>query len=370
MAMTLATGTVPTQIIARASQVRSLSLNECVPTPTRVRVRTVSQPLCVWSEFSLYLHLLVQTGPAASHDDCVRAATSVPFVTGGWLMAPTGEGKFNALIQQLSPPPNVRRLRSGVRSAVWTDPARLSLESQEVLYHALPEVSARVFGIDLSLYWEHRRRNDMFGQLGRFYLFGDSSGETVGWATYVARRFAGRYCIYFDNAGITPVWRRKGVMRRTYERLFTRTLLRHPMEHVYLISRTANPVVYRGFQKKVEPALIYPAPDRAVPARMAALAEAVVEWLGDAGKLEVNHLTCRECYTPYFPHVFAERPRSGDARLDNWFDATLGPTDAFLVISKANIPTMVRHLMHVLGQRVPGRKPAPMQEVPAQQDHW
>lgn len=285
-------------------------------------------------------------------------------------MASTGDGRFDGLIRQLSPPPRVRRLRSGVRSAVWTDPGRLSLESQEELYHVLPELSARVFGMDLSLYWEHRRRNDMFGQLRMFYLFGDSSGQTVGWATCVARRFAGRYCIYFDNAGITSVWRRKGVMRRTYERLFYRTLLRHPMEHVYLISRTANPVVYRGFQKKVEPAPVYPAPDRAVPARMATLAQAVVEWLADAGELEVNQLTCRECYTPYFPRVFAERPRSGDARLDSWFDITLGPTDAFLVISEANIPSMVRHQMHVLGQRVPGRKPAPIPELPAPQDHW
>jgi hypothetical protein len=222
----------------------------------------------------------------------------------------------------------------------------------------------------MSIYWEHRRRNNLFGQLSRLYLFGDSNGEVIGWATYLIRRFARRHCIYFDNAGIMPEWRRKGVMRKAYERVFLWTLLLHPWEHVYLITRTANPVVYRGFQRGVGAAHIYPALSHAVPPRIAAIAEAVAEWLGEADRLEVSQLRCPDCYSSYFPRLYAERPYSGDGGLDHWFDAALGPADAFLVISEASIPSMVIHRFQTLVQCLPRRRRAEIQEQPASGDHW
>lgn len=222
----------------------------------------------------------------------------------------------------------------------------------------------------MSLYWEHRRHSNLFGRLSSLYLFGDSTGDLVGWATYLTRRFAGRYCIYFDNAGIMPAWRRKRVMRRAYDKIFQWTLFRHPWEHIYLITRTANPVVYRGMQKGVGEGHTYPAPGHAVPTRIAAIAQAVSEWLGEVDSLEVGKLKCAGCYSPYFPRVFAQRPRSGDAHLDRWFDASLGPADAFLVICEASILSMAIHRLRGLVQRLRSGGRPEVPEHPEAKDHW
>lgn len=279
------------------------------------------------------------------------------------------DGPFNSLVRLLRPHAEVRRLGS-VLAAICTDPPHLPRSSQDALYAALPEVSARVFGLDMSNYWEHRRRNNLFGQLDKLYLFGDTSGDVIGWATYCTRRYAGRLCIYFDNAGILPKWRRNGVMRKAYEKVVRWTLLRHPWERVYLITRTANPVVYRGFQMGVGASHTYPAPGHTVPPRIAAIAQAVAEWLGEADRLEVGQLKFPGCYRKYFPRLYAERPRSGDEGLDRWFDASLGPADAFLVISEASIPSMAIQDGRTLVQRLRLRSRVETQEQPVAGDHW
>jgi acetyltransferase (GNAT) family protein len=206
-----------------------------------------------------------------------------------------------------------------------------------VLYAALSELSPRVFGVDLTSYWEDRRRRNMFGKLARFYLFGDRHGALIGWSGYHLGRFAGRRCIYLDMAGIVPEWQGVGVITGVESRAILHELVLHRFERLYLVTRTPNPALYRMFLKAFGSDRVHPGRAQPVPGEVAAVAEAVAAWIGQPERLRASELKLVDSYAPYLSQPYAVRPRSGDVLLDRWFDSTLGVGDAFLVISETSL---------------------------------
>jgi len=262
---------------------------------------------------------------------------------------------FDAIVREVEPSPRVRRFRRGLRYAVWNEPERLTTDSQDLLYQALNDLSPRIYGLDFTRYWQNRRDGDLFGHLYRFCVFADESGNLVGWSGYQLRRFTGRLCLYFDTAGILPEWQGAGVVTDLESRAAVRELLTHPWESLYLVTRTPNPRLYRSFRAAVGPEHVYPASGHQPPATIKAIARAVAESNGQAHRMQLDQLKFVDAYLPHLTRLYAERPRSGDPEIDRWFDASLGPCDAFLIVAEARLSKLAAYRLRKIWRRIGGR---------------
>ena len=259
---------------------------------------------------------------------------------------------FTALVSAITPPPRLHWVRRAVRCAMWARPDLFTVDWQDRLYAIIAELSPRIFGVDFTSYWEVRRRDGLFGRLARFYLFADEAGEVIGWAGYQRKSFHGCDCIYFDISAILPQFHGAGVITDVESRMVLRELLLHPWQPTYLIARTRNPRLYRSFQNAVGCDHVYPAVDRPVPEKVRMIALAVARSLGQEHKLDPNEQRLVETYLPYLPRHFDKNPTSGDRNLDEWFDATLGPADAFLIVAEANLWRLAAYRFRKLLRRV------------------
>lgn len=260
--------------------------------------------------------------------------------------------KFEELIGFISPAPRIYYVRRAIRCAVWTRPDRLTLDSQDRLYSIMADLSPRIFGVDFSKYWEVRRKDGLFQRLARFYLFADDAGEVVGWAGYQRRHLAGRRCIYFDIAAILPQFHGAGVITDVESKTAFRELLLHPVGRSYLVTRTRNPRLYRSFQTALGRDHVHPAIDRTVPEHVRRIALAMATSMGQEHKLDRDEQKLVDTYLPHLPRHYAEPPSSGDETIDRWFDASLGPADAFLVVAEATIWWLAAYRLRKLMRKV------------------
>jgi hypothetical protein len=242
------------------------------------------------------------------------------------LATPRGD----VVIDALSPAPRIRTLRGGYLCATWSKPGRLDADSREQLYQAVTELCNSTFDVDFCPYWQERERGDYFGSLACFSLFLTQDRRIIGFTSYQTRSFRGHPCIYIDSTSILPRYQRAGLLRSHCVRAFVATRLRHPHRRTYMVVRTENPAVYRGFALGLGADAIYPRPGAPPPQRIREIGTAVAEWLGQGDKFHARDLRIESAYeTP----LYSVLPESGDPALDRFFTQTLDGVDAFLVIA-------------------------------------
>jgi hypothetical protein len=116
-----------------------------------------------------------------------------------------------------------------------------------------------------------------------------------------------------------------------------RGLRRAPLRPLYVVLRTGNPLVYDAWVAAAgDPRAVHPRPDTAVPARVQAIARDAAAYLGQAADLDPRRLHIADAYRSTRGGLWRDRPRSRDQRTNAWFDTTLGPTDAFLVVARSH----------------------------------
>jgi hypothetical protein len=115
------------------------------------------------------------------------------------------------------------------------------------------------------------------------------------------------------------------------ERELRRALLRP----LFVVLRTGNPLVYDAWVAAAgDQRAVHPRPDTTVPARVQAIAQDAAGHLGQAAELDSRRLHITDAYRSTPGGLWRHRPRSRDERNNTWFDATLRPTDAFLVVAR------------------------------------
>ena len=65
---------------------------------------------------------------------------------------------------------------------------------------------------------------------------------------------------------------------------------RYPHRRTYMVVRTENPAVYRGFALGLGADAIYPRPDAPPPKAIREIGTAVAEWLGQGDKFHARDL--------------------------------------------------------------------------------
>jgi len=264
-------------------------------------------------------------------------------------------------LKALDPPPRLRRLRGGIRTATWRNPGALSESSQDAVYSAIVDLCTTTFCVDFDRYWQRRREMDYLGALTNFTLVVTPEDEVVAFTSHQMGEFAGARTLYVDSTSVHPAYQTQGLMAPLFGAEFFAAHLRRPHRRMNMIVRTENPVVYAAMATMLGPDNMYPAPDRPTPKRIQEIGAACAEWLrrGDASVFTPLHARFDpeelKTYDAYADPLYDKLPRSGLRPLDAFFHASLRPVDAFLVSAPAKwrelVPFYVRQRLASLRYR-------------------
>jgi ribosomal protein S18 acetylase RimI-like enzyme len=236
----------------------------------------------------------------------------------------------------LSHQPLVQPLPGGFRLASWRRPSALSEESQDHLFATLVRVSTRSFGADMTPYWAGRREGGYFRKISRFCFILAGDGTIVGWTGFHRQKFGGQSCLYLDSTGVLPEYQGSGIVSQVQSRILARELAAHAFSSLYLITRTENPVVYRMLQRAVGPERIFPSPQvPIVPELIQRIGAETAAWLHQEDVFDPPTLKVAGAYSN-LDALYGELPTCGEHELDAFFQRSLRPVDAFLVIAAAN----------------------------------
>jgi hypothetical protein len=148
------------------------------------------------------------------------------------------------------------------------------------------------------------------------------------------RRFAGRRTIFIDSTAVLPEFQTAGLMAPIFGRNFAFERCRMPFGRLYSIVRTENPVVHVALATMLGIEQLHPTPGQEIPEDVSAVAAAAADWLGQTGCYDPPVLAVR-CAYPGMGALYAELPKSGVRPIDDFFEATLAPEDAFLITGSA-----------------------------------
>ncbi|WP_304455081.1 GNAT family N-acetyltransferase [Nocardiopsis sp. YSL2] len=263
-------------------------------------------------------------------------------------------------LHDLSSPPVISDLCAGYRLARWDSPADLAPGCRDRLHHILRDLAARAFAADHSGYWRGRVDAGFFDQISTLALILGPDGAPVGWGGYHRRRFAGRRALYLDAAGVVPAHRRFGLSAALMSHFLSREVLTHPLSPTYVVLRTRHPAVYSAWRDGLGRNRVHPHRDRPLPVRIRRLAGDAAAWLGDGPRLDPDTLLVRDAYRMFDGDIYGVRPRSGDERLDAYFEREIGPKDALLVVARISVPALARVLVGraLARRRSAGRPPS------------
>ena len=258
---------------------------------------------------------------------------------------------------QMTPRPRLRPFGSQFSVALWKRPAKLTEDSQNLIYSKLVGVSTRAFGADMAPYWAGRKAGEYFHKISRFALIGQQGGEMIGWTGYHRRKFADSLCLFLDSTGVLPEYQRSGIVHAVQGRLVGGELARRPWARIPLIARTENPIIYCMLRRAAGEGRIHPSQGRVVPRKIREIGREVAAWLGQEGLYDPETLRLLGAYDN-LDALYGDLPISQDAALNAFFKASLTPLDAFLVISEASffaaLPYILRGRIKKVTKRLLG----------------
>jgi hypothetical protein len=209
------------------------------------------------------------------------------------------------------------------------------------LRDAIVAVSNQAFGTDTSPAWNEKFTERFLGELARFYVLEDGSGELIGWSGYRARTIAGERVVYFASTGLLPRFQGLRLIPAVQLLAVADEARRHPTRPVTLAVRTRSPHAYRLAARTFGDAGVAPTLDGAVPPDRRAFAQAMAAWIGPEPYDPATSVVAG-AYRSYGA-LYGDDPRSGHAEVDALF-GRLGPDDALLVfgcgaVADARVPS-------------------------------
>jgi hypothetical protein len=244
----------------------------------------------------------------------------------------------------------VRRLIPGYRLALLKDPAQLPLSCRERLFELFRKLSHDSFDADMTRYWQAHEA-DHLTQLTSLALIVTDPGAVVGMSCYGSTRLQRGSAMFIGSTMVRRNHQKRGLASQavgSQVREHLRTLPRLPL---YVATRTANPVVYRGMRRVAGSANHYPALEAAPPVAIRRAAEQIAHWQGFGHAFDSESMVVTGAYA-MLPTVYQVRPSSPEPEVDAYFDRLLGPEDAFLVVARVTPVNLVLGLSKVFLKKV------------------
>lgn len=249
-----------------------------------------------------------------------------------------------ALLNEINVPAVRKRLGRGWSYVYWRNTAEFCSISRNVLCEVLVDMSTSAFGADMTTYWADRSRNGYFEQIAKFCLLVNPDGAVAGWTGYHKKTFAEARCLYLDSSGVVPALQGGGLLSRLQARLIVQEFARSFPRRLHLLARTESPVVYRLLRDGCGADNIWPAPGSVVPPQVARIAAGSAEWLGQQDRFDAMTLAVRGAYDN-LEALYGSLPTCGESSIDAFFQETLEPDDAYVVVARASLRNVLRKWM-------------------------
>jgi hypothetical protein len=235
----------------------------------------------------------------------------------------------------LPPGAVVRPIGHGRQGLLWDPVARMTSAARGWVRDRVVPVAIAAFDGTTADYWAQHWSDEQLDRLDVLHVAVDETGIPVGWVSGRRGDWGGRRVFYAASAGVAPDIQGGGVSAALWRRVVERELRRAPLRPLFVVLRTGNPLVYDAWvAAAADPRAVHPRPDIAVPARVQAIARDAAAYLGQAAELDPRRLHIADAYRSTPGGLWRHRPRSRDQGTTAWFDTTLKPTDAFLVVAR------------------------------------
>jgi hypothetical protein len=230
---------------------------------------------------------------------------------------------------------SARPMRHGRQGLLWDPVSRMPPTAREVLRERIIPVATAAFDGTTADHWAQHWSDEHLDRLDVLHAAVDETGTPVGWVSGRRADWGGRRALYAASAGVAPDIQGGGVSAALWRRVVERELRRAPLRPLFVVLRTGNPLVYDAWVAAAgTPRAVHPRPGTAVPAHIQAIARDAAAHLGQAAELDPGCLHIPDAYGSTPGGLWRYRPRSRDERTNAWFDTTLRPTDAFLVVAR------------------------------------
>jgi hypothetical protein len=227
--------------------------------------------------------------------------------------------------------PDTVDLGSGLRSLTWTRPSELDDRTRERIYSALVPVSSWAFGADMTPYWRDRRAGGYLKRISEFTVVVDSEDRFVGWTGF--HRIDGPVPnLYVDSTGVVPPYQSAGVMRQIF-RARLNAALDAEAGPAMVSARSESPIFYLLLASLFGREHVFPQPAREAPLAVRETAARLAEWLGQTDIFDPDTQRVVGAYDN-LDALYGDLPSCGDADLDEFFRASLGPLDAYLMVAE------------------------------------
>lgn len=225
-------------------------------------------------------------------------------------------------------------VKPGLTGLLWTRVGtRLSGSARQYLRRTFPPVAVCAFTATTEQYWRHWLSDDNMNRLSGLVIVFDDTGLPVAWVAGNTRRFGGHSCFYANSAGVHPDHQGTGISSTIWRALLRTAIVKAAPRRLYAVMRTGNPLVYGAWSAASGRAdATWPAPGRAVPEEVRLIAADVAADLGQGDRLDHGTLVISDAYDDTEAGLWAQRPTSDRADINEWFTRILGPRDAILLI--------------------------------------
>jgi hypothetical protein len=235
-----------------------------------------------------------------------------------------------------------KRLLRGWNSLLWDPVSRMSPETREEWRRSAIPVALAAFDGTSADFWAEQWSDEELGRLSVLNVAVDDSGRAQGWVSGRRTQWGGQRVLYAASAGVSPDVQGGGLSAALWRRVVLREVARAFPRPLFVVLRTGNPLVYDAWTAAGGAAAVSPRPGTPVPAHVVRIARGAAEYLCQARDLDPSTLRIKEAYRAVPGGLWRLRPRSRDEGTNAWFENSLGPTDAFVVVTRFTLLSVAR----------------------------
>jgi hypothetical protein len=234
-------------------------------------------------------------------------------------------------------------LRHDLQGLLWDPVTSMPAQARESWRQRAIPVAVAAFDGTPPDFWIGHWSDPELDRLSVLHVAVDREGSPRGWVSGLRAGWGGQRVLYAASAGVAPDVQGGGLSAALWRRVVQREALRAFPRTLYVVLRTGNPLVYDAWTAAAGgPQAVHPRPGVPVPPEVLAIANDAAAHLGQAADLDPETLRIHDAYRAVPGGLWSRRPRSRDATTNAWFDQTLQPTDAFIVVAAFSPLSVVR----------------------------
>jgi len=236
-----------------------------------------------------------------------------------------------------------KQVDSGLHGLLWDPVTAMPGDARRQWRERAISVAVTAFDGTTADFWLSQWSDAELDRLSVLHVAVDDLGSPAGWVSGRRESWGNRRVFYAASAGVAPHIQGGGLSAALWRRVVMREIRRAFPRPLFVIMRTGNPMVYDAWTGAAGgPEAVHPRPGIPVPPDVQAVAKDAAQYLGQVADIDLATLRINDAYRDVPGGLWSNRPSSRDERTNAWFDSTLQPTDAFVVVAKFSLLGVAR----------------------------